>query len=156
MIGEEKIGYQGGLRREGCHGKGQRNPITSNAIHSIQTTFFLNSPISAVNSDCVRVRYFWRPFPWRVFLLPLFHVATSESSYFQRFVGLFSSKDEPKIQFKTNDIEMTTFSVVSGQSPDVLMPALCCSAAGRTPNGRGWFVNCDPVTRQRFWLRSCS
>lgn len=73
--------------------------------------------------------------------------ATSESSFFQRFVGLFSSKDEPKIQFKTNDIEMTTFSVVSGQSPDVLMPALCCSAAGRTPKGRG--SPKSPLTRSR-------
>jgi len=63
--------------------------------------------------------------------------ALPEPSFFQRFIGLFSSKEEPEIQFKTNDIEMTTFSVVSGQSPDVLMPALCCSAAGRTPNRRG-------------------
>jgi len=60
----------------------------------------------------------------------------SEQSIFQRFVGLFSSKEESEIKFKTNDIEMTTFSVVSGESPDVLMPALCCSVAGRTPNGR--------------------
>jgi len=67
----------------------------------------------------------------------------SEPSFFQRVIGLFSSKEEPEIKFTTNDIEMTTFSVVSGQSPDVLMPALCCSVAGRTPNGRGWFVNCD-------------
>ncbi|XP_020620810.1 uncharacterized protein LOC110058501 [Orbicella faveolata] len=63
--------------------------------------------------------------------------ALPEPSFFQRFIGLFSSKEEPEIQFKTNDIEMTTFSVVSGQSPDVLMPALCCSAAGRTLNRRG-------------------
>ena len=66
----------------------------------------------------------------------------SEPSFFQRFIGLFSSKEEPEIKFTTNDIEMTTFTVVSGQSPDVLMPALCCSAAGRTPNGRGGFNNC--------------
>ena len=72
--------------------------------------------------------------------LSLCLVALSEPSFFQRFFGLFSSKDKPEIQFKTNDIEMTTFSVVSGQSPDVLMPAFCCSAAGRTPNGKGWFV----------------
>ena len=104
-----------------------------------------DNPIWAVNGDWVRVRYFWRPLPWRVFPLPLFLVAMSESSFFQRFVGLFSSKDEPEIQFKTNDIEMATFSVVIGQSPDVLVPSLCCSAAGRTPNGRGWFVNCDLV-----------
>ena len=77
-------------------------------------------------------------------------VVVSEQSIFQRFVGLFSSKEESEIKFKTNDIEMTTFSVVSGQSPDVLMPALCCSAAGRTPNGRSKFVNCYPGTRQRI------
>ncbi|KAJ7350203.1 hypothetical protein OS493_037783 [Desmophyllum pertusum] len=63
----------------------------------------------------------------------------TEPSFFQRVIGLFSSKDEPAVKFTTNDIEMTTFSVVSGQSPNVLMPAFCCSAASRvnTPNGRG-------------------
>lgn len=76
----------------------------------------------------------------------------SEPSFFQRVIGLFSSKEEPEIKFTTNDIEMTTFSVVSGQSPDVLMPALCCSAAGRTPNGRGSSTVTGPATRQRFWL----
>ncbi|KAL9955236.1 hypothetical protein ACROYT_G036529 [Oculina patagonica] len=55
----------------------------------------------------------------------------------QRTLSNQPSQEEPEIKFTTNDIEMTTFTVVSGQSPDVLMPALCCSAAGRTPNGRG-------------------
>jgi len=53
---------------------------------------------------------------------------STEPSLFQRVIGLFSSKDEPVAQFTTSDIEMTTFSVVSGQSPKVL-PAMCCSAA---------------------------
>ena len=76
-------------------------------------------------------------FPILSFYLSVSLLAVSEPSFFQRFIGLFSSKEESAIQFKTNDIEMKTFSVVSGQSPDVLMPALCCSAAGRTPNARG-------------------
>ncbi len=69
--------------------------------------------------------------------LLFFFTDLSEPSFFQRVIGLFSSNEEPEMKFTTNDIEMTTFTVVSGQSPDVLMPALCCSAAGRTPNGRG-------------------
>ena len=63
----------------------------------------------------------------------------TETSLFQRVVGLFSFKDEHAVQFTTNDIEMTTFSVVSGQSPNVL-PAICCSAARslvNTPQRRG-------------------
>lgn len=63
----------------------------------------------------------------------------TEPSLFQRIIGLFSSDADPMTQFTTNDIEMTTFSVVSGQSPNVL-PAMCCSAERslvNTPQGRG-------------------
>lgn len=71
-----------------------------------------------------------------------FLVVPPEPSFFQRFIGLFSSKDESEFKFTTNDIEMTTFSVVSGQSPNVLVPTLCCSAAGdlKTQNGIGVFM----------------
>lgn len=64
--------------------------------------------------------------------------APAEPSLFQRFVGFFSSNDESEAKFTTNDIEMTTFSVVSGQSPSVLTPSLCCSAAGalKTQHGK--------------------
>ena len=55
----------------GVSWEGSKESITSNAIHSIHTTFSLNNPIGAVNSDWVRVRYFWRPLSWRVFPLPL-------------------------------------------------------------------------------------
>lgn len=63
----------------------------------------------------------------------------TEPSLFQRIIGLFSSDADTVTQFTTNDIEMTTFSVVSGQSPNVL-PAMCCSAGQslvNTPQGRG-------------------
>lgn len=56
--------------------------------------------------------------------------APAEPSFFQRFIGLFSSNDESEAKFTTNDIEMTTFSVVSGQSPRIMTPSLCCSAVG--------------------------
>ena len=69
----------------------------------------------------------------------IIHVAPAEPSLFQRFIGFFSSNDESEVKFSTNDIEMTTFSVVSGQSPSVLTPSLCCSAAGalKTQHGKG-------------------
>ncbi|XP_073245989.1 uncharacterized protein [Porites lutea] len=63
----------------------------------------------------------------------------TEPSLFQRVIGLFSSKQESEIQFSTNDIEMTTFKVVTGQSPNML-PTMCCSAANsllNTPRRRG-------------------
>ena len=67
----------------------------------------------------------------------IIRVAPAEPSLFQRFIGFFSSNDESEAKFSTNDIEMTTFSVVSGQS--VLTPSLCCSAAGalKTQHGKG-------------------
>lgn len=43
----------------------------------------------------------------------------AEPSVFKRFMGLFSCMDNPAAQLKANEIEMTTFSVVSGQSPSV-------------------------------------
>lgn len=81
------------------------------------------------------VRTFWTLSSWFYYFLHRLH----RTFLFQRVIGLFSSKDEPVAQFTTNDIEMTTFSVVSGQSPKVL-PAMCCSAARslvNTPQRRG-------------------
>ncbi|PFX13479.1 TBC1 domain family member 10A [Stylophora pistillata] len=55
--------------------------------------------------------------------------APAEPSFFQRFIGLFSSNDESEAKF-TTDIKMIKFSVVSGQNPSILTPSLCCSAVG--------------------------
>lgn len=82
-----------------------------------------------------------------------FFTENTEPSLFQRVVGLFSSKQESEIQFSTNDIEMTTFKVVTGQSPNML-PTMCCSAANsllNTPRRRGLYSTAlwSPVRKQR-------
>lgn len=82
-----------------------------------------------------------------------FFTENTEPSLFQRVVGLFSSKQESEIQFSTNDIEMTTFKVVTGQSPNML-PTMCCSAANSlldTPRRRGLYSTAlwSPVRKQR-------
>lgn len=82
-----------------------------------------------------------------------FFIENTEPSLFQRVVGLFSSKQVSEIQFSTNDIEMTTFKVVTGQSPNML-PTMCCSAAKsllNTPRRRGLYSTAlwSPVRKQR-------
>ena len=82
-----------------------------------------------------------------------FFTENTEPSLFQRVVGLFSSKQESEIQFSTNDIEMTTFKVVTGQSPNML-PAMCCSAANslrNTPRRRVLYSTAlwSPARKQR-------
>lgn len=87
-------------------------------------------------------------------LIDIFFLAgNTEPSLFQRVIGLFSSTQESEIQFSTNDIEMTTFKVVSGLSPNVL-PAMYCPVANsllNTPRRRGLYITAlwSPVRKRR-------
>ena len=75
----------------------------------------------------------------------LLYLDASEPSFIQRVIGLFNSSvklpgeavmPQPSNTTKTTDIEMTTFSMVSSQSPGVT-PAMCCSMAGCNSNMAG-------------------